>query len=134
MKTTNKLQIALAVRAKAVKRYKDSTLQNYCAVCSMALMEAFKKAGFTAKLVYGKFYAPYRKIKYWWHVWVESDGEIYDITAKQFGARNPEILVTMKTDNRYIVDVKTIRSYGYFRGWDTYNRPTLERTRELLVA
>ncbi len=134
MELTNKFEIASRVRVRATKKYGSVTLEDYCAICSMALLTAFKKAGFSGKLVFGKFHTPDRDIKYYWHVWVETDGEIYDISATQFGTDYPPIFITRKNDPRYIPLDETIDGYTYFRDWKRFNRPTQQRTIELLAA
>jgi hypothetical protein len=131
---TNKFEIASKIRANAVKKYKKTTLEDYCAICSMALLTAFQKAGFSAKLVFGKFQTPDRDIKLYYHVWVESDGEIYDITATQFGQDYPPVYVTRLSDPLYIRLDESIDGYTYFEDWRRFNRPTEKRTKELLVA
>ena len=91
-------RVAHLVRREAEKyarelEYDDETLVSLCAVCSGALVAAYRAVGLVAHLAVGTF-APEEAGHFWVLVWsnVRRDAYIVDITATQFDDTIPPIL------------------------------------------
>ncbi|MEK6860552.1 MAG: hypothetical protein AABY07_01150 [Nanoarchaeota archaeon] len=124
-------QLAKSIRKKSEKYYKkypdedlSENLMGLCAISSMALKEKFKEYGYDAKLIHGKFE------NLWYHCWIESGEEIYDVTATQFDGIYDKVLVTDTRDDRY--DGKEIKHHVFFASWPYGQRPSKKKIQELL--
>jgi len=97
-----------------------SDLACMCAIASSALTKAFHKAGYKkATLIEGEF-------DWGGHCWVELDGEIWDITATQFGIDN-EVHRTSIDDEDYHDRIKVD-----FKEWPPEQKPNSRIVKEIL--
>lgn len=100
----SKLDLAMYVREKLeafagkfhVNRW---GLRHHCALGTIALASAFGACGIPWEMVQGCFVLNHRRGRM--HAWLESDGEIFDITATQFDKTLPRILIAKAGDKRY---------------------------------
>lgn len=77
-----------------------SNMQGMCAICSIALAEAFRAKGWKCRTFYGTFYKP-GSTKGHNHCWLEDEQYIYDLTATQFGEIYPVVHIVPKNDPCY---------------------------------
>ena len=74
------VEVAQTVRRSA-ERFGNKQLAGICSACSLALAVALQSEGIQAEIVSGSYGGQYSGS---FHVWVEVDGTIIDVTATQF--------------------------------------------------
>jgi hypothetical protein len=139
----SKIEICKAIRKEAEQLF-GTDLLGKCGICSYAVAEAFRKFGYKAEVKHGSFLH-----KYYGHCWVESDGEIYDITATQFSKRYfekpkqyiskrfPKIYVTSLLKNDVYFNSVTVTDderQFFFRNWKTGEYPSIHTIRKLATS
>lgn len=101
----------------------EANLNGACAIVSEALIYHLKTFGIEALFVVGSAF-DLDDIDN--HCWVELDGQIFDLTARQFDSSLPPILVTTVDDERYQARIKgpdALKSTCDTSGWPQGQSP-----------
>ena len=91
------LECAATVR-KVAEKFGNKSLAGICSACSLALAAALQDKGIKAEIVLGYYGSPYARN---FHVWVEVDGVIIDVTATQFRRNLRKVTVRKKGHRQY---------------------------------
>lgn len=122
----DKLEIAKLVR-KATEFYCieneneyicASSLQGACGIASFSLAELFKQYGHPAETY------EINITKHKGHVYVVSDGEVFDVTATQFSSKHPKVRIERLPHNFYQGRPKQLWE---FQKWEQNQRPTRDK-------
>lgn len=119
------------VRAEEIRRKMFATvftpnLKGMCAICTIALIEIFRRRGWRCRGFYGHFF-PAGSNRGYKHCWLEDENFIYDLTATQFGDDLPCVLIVPYDDDRYLVREMEIELNGvYWKYSPEHERPTKE--------
>jgi hypothetical protein len=114
------------VRRKVFALVFKETLKGMCAICTIALAEAFRIRGWRCRSFYGYFF-PHGSTKGFKHCWLEDEHCIYDLTATQFGSEYPEVLIVPNDDPRYCNREMEVDLEGtYWKYAPEHERPTRE--------
>lgn len=101
-------------------------LKGMCAICTIALAEAFRARGWRCRSFYGYFH-PAGSTEGFKHCWLEDDDFIYDLTATQFGDEYPVVFIVPKDDERYRLRELEVELEGtYWKYAPDHERPTRE--------
>lgn len=120
------------LRAELFPAVFAATLKGMCAICTIALGEAFKARGWPCRAYYGTVFLP-GEAKGRMHCWLEDEDCIYDLTATQFGADYPAVLIVPATDERYRVRQWQVELDGdYWKYAPQHERQTAELLAMLL--
>lgn len=138
----SKLEICKEVRRRAEALFNNSSdLNGKCAICSWAIADIFRQFGYNAQVKHGLFVH-----ESYGHCWVESDGEIYDVTATQFSRRRfkdgiyiskkfPKIYITNARMNTMYMDGITVRDKSkYFKNWPKGQYPSVHAVKKLVAG
>jgi hypothetical protein len=107
------------VREWAENRCRISNLSGFCSICSAKLFLALQERGIDVDIVESDF-----------HVWLESNGKIIDITATQYGTEFPPVFIVRKSMvkkglNHWLEGESGLGNYlNSMDDWPSYQRPT----------
>jgi hypothetical protein len=137
-----KIDIAKLVYKRSIKWINeielltDETLCGMCGICSVSLTESFINFGFfNTYAMMGKWFGKNCTLYGIDHCWVESDGEIWDITVRQFDLSLPKIFVIKSSDEKasWYRDGLEIDRETFPDDWPDEQRPSY-KTKGLTVS
>lgn len=113
------------LRAESFSHLFPANMKGMCAICTIALAEAFESRGWECRAYYGLFFRPGDKPRK--HCWLEAGDLIYDLTATQFGDEYPAVFIVAADDPRYAVREWQVDLNGdYWKYAPEHQRPTKE--------
>ena len=122
MKRPTRIEICEAIRKAAEKQqsqnyiFGDSDLMGACGICSTLIVRAFRKYGYSGRVVYGTYQGEP-------HCWVESNKIIYDVTATQFDPGAETVYWAAVECNPDYKRRRVMRSQHDYINWPSWQIP-----------